>query len=185
MAGEISGMSPDYEEAIFGDLISTSPRQQASSAAALSSTTRTLHLLLGRIGRGRAVTGFRLLKTTAMSGGAATASLYTSSDPASTSWSRVAAGNVTPTLTGTGFVSTACGFTASDDLWVRLLLVLTTAPTIYPAFAYSNFGTAPTAITTKDGHPVTSTINASTAPGATLDPSAGSASASVMWASLY
>jgi hypothetical protein len=176
-----------WSKRVYGDLMSNMDRSAATSAYAMLSTTRTQLVLLG-FTPAASYSTFRLWITTAANGSpVATAALYSSATLTSTSWSRLGAGNVTPTITATGLVSTSLSFTLGSDSWVLLELVITTTPTsIYPSFAATPTGGV-AAMLNPSGTtaPVSANANASSAPGSTLNPTTGfTALAQKVWCAL-
>lgn len=160
-----------WEANTYGDLMSSMGRAGATSTFAMTSTTRTQLVLLG-LTPANTYSAFKLFVTTAQVAGTMTAALYSSAARTNNIWNRLGSGNVTPTLTSTGLVSTSLAFTLGSDAWVLLALSLTTAPTTYPAFAAGGAGQA-TLLNPASGAPVSGNANASATPGSTLDPTTG------------
>jgi len=179
----------EWEIDTYLDLLANGHRDDAVATWAFSATNRTLALLLGRAVAGSSFTGFRVFKTTAAVGGTSAAALYTSPWRSATSWTRVGAGNVSPTLTGTGQLEVPLPFTLDQDAFVLLLWTLTgTAPTTYPVLAATPAGQA-ALLNGGTGSPLAVVSGASAgtaAPAATLNPTTGfTAQTQKPWATLY
>lgn len=142
----------------------------------MTSSTRTLHLLLGKLPNSTSIGHIVCWTSQAMSGGTATIALYGSTSLTSNSWSRLGS-NVTCTTTlqaAAGRQSITYSTSTTADQWIRAELVLSsTAPTTYPGFyagvlpivALVNGGAA--------GNFVNSYSSGTTVPGSTLDPTTG------------
>ncbi len=176
-----------YELGVYGDKLSSFPRVLADTNTAFASGSRAWTVLLGRLAKGESITGFRLRVLTAMVGSTSPlANLFYATSLSSTAWTPASGSNVAVTLTSTGQVNTALALTASDDVWIRLVIVLTgTAPSTYPAWLTKG-KLAGIADTTSGGHPIGGFSNSTSAPGATHDPSTGyTASTTLPWVTLY
>lgn len=147
-------------------LLNTPDRGQGT--AALGASVRTIQWFLGKGVSGDTLSTFYTYVTTAMTGGVATAALYESSSLTSNSWSRIGS-NFTVNLTPAGVCTGSLSGSLSGDNYVRVMLVITTAPSVYPTFNCCTLLKP----TLAGGHDAFSFKNASAAPGATLDPSTG------------
>lgn len=153
-----------YRDTLGYKLINSSDRGQ--TAATLASSVRTLQWFLGRGVSGDAMGTFYMFTNTAMTGGVATCALYESSSLTSNSWSRVGS-NFTVNIGTAGVGSGTASGSLSGDNYVRVMFVITTAPSVYPVInCFHAFKP-----TLAGGHSFFGYKNASTAPGSTLDPS--------------
>jgi hypothetical protein len=173
-----------WDSNVYADLCSNGARDDATGTWAFSATNRTLVLLLGLVPAGT-YTGFRLFRTTAITGGTVSANLFTSATRTGTSWAQ-AGSNVTPVLSATGLVDTACALTLASPTWVALQIVLTgTAPSVYPVLAATPAGQA-ALINPATGSVVSGASNGTTAPATTLNPTTVfTTQTQKPWASLY
>lgn len=168
---------------IRGGLAENIPYFCATGTYTMVSGSRTMVLLLSYNG-GYTYTGVRMFVSTAMSGGVASLALYAGTNIAALA--RVDS-NRTPTFTA-GYnsiaFSTPQALTASGYLAVEI--VLTTAPTTYPAFAATPTFTASGIISPPSGATVAGVANLTAAPGATLNVTTGWTSLTqIPWGSMY
>jgi hypothetical protein len=112
----------------YGTFFENTERDDVAGTYAMATGLRTMLVLLGLVPAGT-YSSLKTYQTTALgTPGVCTAALYSASSITATSWARLGAGNVTPTL-GAGLTSTSLAFTLASPAFVVLELVLTTAPT--------------------------------------------------------
>lgn len=193
ITGLSSALSPGYSAGgqwapnVYGTLFENMEREDAaSSGGVITTTNKTLLILLGLVPAGTYST-FKIYVSAASSGtGVTTCALYSSSSLTSTSWSRLGSGNVALGATTAGLQSTALAFTLSSPAYVALQMVATTAySTTYPTFLASAASISSTFSNPASGCPVLGTATGSTAPGTTLNPTTGfTAGAQKIWCAL-
>lgn len=165
---------------VYGNQFENMERDDVTAGLLMASgSARTWLILLG-LCPASTYSSFKVYLSTLASGsGVMTCALYSGSSITSTSWARLGSGNVTtPSLTSaTGIISTSLSFTLASPAYVALEMVATTTwATTYPTFA----GSASLGLSGGSGFmnpssscPVFGTLNASTAPASTLNPTTG------------
>jgi hypothetical protein len=156
-----------------------------ASAGVITTTNKTLLVLLGLVPAGSFST-FKVCVSTASSGtGVTTCALYGSASLTSTAWARLGSGNVTLGATTVGIQSTSLAFTLASSTYVALEMVVTTNySTTYPTFAAC--AAVPAALLNPaSGCPVLGTSTSTTAPASTLNPTTGfTAGTQKIWCAL-
>lgn len=180
----------DWDNQVYGDVCSHSPRESSTSTYAMSSGSTTLLLLLGKVPAGQAIAGFRMGRTVApVTTGGLTAALFSAASLASTSWARAATGNVAVATAGTGIVATPYAVPAqTSDMWWMLQLVLSGTVSTYPTYAAKTGLQIAAMISPAAAGSayVVGTSTGVTAPAATLNPTTGWAAPTAKpWAALY
>ena len=182
----------EWDQQVYGDLISNSYRDDAFASHAMSASIRTYIIMLGRLPAGEAAAGVRLARITAPAGTGAglTAGLYASASLTSTSWAQVGA-NFAVSIAGTGVISTPFAVAADPTVnrWLMLQLVLVgSSISTYPVWAATPVAALP-ALASQVGTTLVSGLSsATTVPAATLNPSTAAGwtvSAQKPWAALY
>lgn len=164
----------------YGTQLENMERDDVSTGLLMASgSARTWLILLGWCPASTYASFKLYLSTLASGSGVMTCALYSASTLTNTSWARLGSGNVTmPSLTSaTGIISTSLAFTLASPAYVALEMVATTTwSTTYPTFA----GGPSLALTSgsaflnpASGCPAFGTLNASTAPASTLNPTTG------------
>ena len=156
---------------VYGTQFENMERDDATGTYLMVTGFKTVLVLLGLCPAGT-YSSFKLYVTTAGTSSTLTTALYSASSLTSTSWARLGSGNVTAAVTPVGLSTTSLAFTLASPAYVVLQMVLTTAST-FPAFAATPTGTPIALLNPVSGCPVTGTLNASSAPGATLNPTTG------------
>lgn len=155
---------------VYGNQMSNMAIDDATGTYLMVTGFKTLLMLVG-FAPAATYSTFKLYVTNAAASSTLTVGLYSASTLTNTSWSRLGSGNITPTITSPGLVSTAISFTLASPAYVVAEMVLTTA-TNFPTFAASATGTAGL-LNPSSGSPVAANLNASSAPGSTLNPTTG------------
>lgn len=177
VTGLVSALADGYSSGgqwatnVYGTQFENLERDDAAGVYLLATGTKTQLVLLGLVPAGT-YSSFKLYVTTAGTSSTLTAALYSASSLAATSWARLGSGNVTPTISATGLVSTSLSFTLASPAYVVMEMVLTTAST-FPAFAAAATGVPVALMNPASGCPVSAFLNAATAPASTLNPTTG------------
>lgn len=170
---------------VYGTIVENIERDDiGSSGIAMTSTTKTWVILLGLCPGSVAFSTFKLYVTAAAASTTITAALFGSFTLAGTSWSRLGSGNVTPVVSATGLVSTSLAFSLPSPAYVALELVMT-AGTNLPSFLCGPTAISSAFLNPASGCPMFGTLNATTAPASTLNPTTGfAAQTQKIWCAL-
>lgn len=126
-----------WDAGVHGDLVSTGHRDDATAAYAMSASIRSFLLLLGRVPAGKAITGVRMARSVAQTGGAMAATLYSNPTLGGTAWTYRGQTTAVP-IAGTGQVQAALAVAAQPtDLWYAVVLTNTGTTTAYPTWLAS------------------------------------------------
>lgn len=171
---------------VYGTQFENIERDDVTTGLAMTGTTHTFLVLLGWC-PASTYASFKLYVTASAASVTLTAALYSAATLTNTSWARLGSGNVTPVVTATGLVSTSLAFTLASPAYVALEMALTSGTNL-PSFGASTALATTGAsgfINPASGCPVLGTLNASSAPGATLNPTTGfTAGAQKIWCAL-